>query len=336
MRNLRMLRPFVIGVVALAFPLSSWQNASASDNYIFTVYVEEGSPTGHVFMSLNDGKTVIYRGFHTIYKNSLKQGLGLIGCGGGQVRPENDTPWNVRRVYHIDAQQLRIAKEVQKSWGGGGSQTWSPSHNCGDYVGSYMTNMGLLPKHWSTLVTTPGGVEKYLLAHGGERNPHPGWSASETDSREKAVEAAAPATRAGGTPATPSGLVPTIEGTWQVSCNHPGGGRTSIVRESDGYHITVNGLTAPGTYQGGPTSISYTLNATFEQIKGSSDNPPPDTAAREAVGRYNVTNTYTLSPDGQSLTQTMNTYQMQWYENTGELASLTNIPNYLQCTGSRL
>lgn len=141
-----------------------------------------------------------------------------------------------------------------------------------------------------------------------------------------------------------SSTAPSVEGMWTVTATNTAGRigtAVSIVRSDDGYHVTESSYPFTsgvllGLYQGGRTSISETVNFTFAQMRSALPSNVPDSAIQEAVGRFIVTGTLTLSPDGQSMYAAQNTYQLNWYLNTGALAGLMNIPDHYQTTLQRV
>jgi hypothetical protein len=132
----------------------------------FTIYVEEGTPNGHVFMTLSDGANTVTRGFY-----SKNKAFALLALGGGQVRDDSHTDWNVRRVYRIDAEQYDTGQKLLAAWEGG-NRTWWINNHCGDFVEGFAKAMGIapdLPWH-ATGRNRPGIFGAYLMAHGGETN----------------------------------------------------------------------------------------------------------------------------------------------------------------------
>jgi hypothetical protein len=123
----------------------------------------------------------------------------------------------------------------------------------------------------------------------------------------------------------------TVAGTWMVTSATnvpiPVGATMSLVPASDGYHAVAANGAVLGAYQGGPTSVSRTWNLTFDEIKQHVPNAP-DPAVRGAVGQWIVTETLTVSSDGDSLTQSQNAYRLNWYTNSGAFGGLVNIPDY--------
>jgi|HubBroStandDraft_1064217.scaffolds.fasta_scaffold04024_6 hypothetical protein len=130
----------------------------------------------------------------------------------------------------------------------------------------------------------------------------------------------------------------TLVGTWIVTAASEGsipvGATMTITSGSDGYHVVTAGGSLFGIFVGGPTSASRTFNLTFEQIKQHVPTAP-DPAVAAAVGRYVVTDTLTVSPDD-TLTWTENSYRLNWYMNTGQLASIVNVPDYYRTTFRRV
>jgi hypothetical protein len=160
---------------------------TASDSRVpsdtFTIYVEDGNPNGHVFMTLSTGTDTVTRGFYSKYKTLPLKALALVGLGGGEVRDDAHTDWSVRRVYRIDAQQYDAGQKLLAAWEGG-NRTWWITNHCGDFVEGFAKAMGIapdLPWH-ATGRNRPGVFGAYLLAHGGETNvAH--WSVDDLLSR---------------------------------------------------------------------------------------------------------------------------------------------------------
>jgi hypothetical protein len=132
----------------------------------------------------------------------------------------------------------------------------------------------------------------------------------------------------------------TVEGIWSVSdpgkSGYPVGGMMSVTYANGSYQLlSGNGPLFPGAFQGGPGSISYTWSASFNEIKQHVPTAP-DAAIAAAVGRYVVTVTATLSADGDTLTISQNTYQLNWNTYNGQLASIVNMPDYFHVVFRRV
>src|SRR5688572_2465459 len=95
-----MVRSILVQLVAVCLIVltaaSNTDAAPAKSPYSITVFVEEGEPNGHIFMSLSDGKTNRTLGFYSENKK-----LALLGLGGGEVRDDSKTPWSVKKTYPI-------------------------------------------------------------------------------------------------------------------------------------------------------------------------------------------------------------------------------------------
>src|SRR6185312_12949666 len=145
------MRRLYAAVAALIFTAAAAQNAfaqtappSRTPPATFTIYVENGIPNGHVFMTLSNGSDTATRGFYSKYKVMPLKALALVGLGGGEVRDDTHTDWNVRRIYRIDADQYAAGQKLLAAWEGG-NRTWWVTNHCGDFVEGFAKAMGIAP-----------------------------------------------------------------------------------------------------------------------------------------------------------------------------------------------
>jgi hypothetical protein len=179
--GLQMFR-FVVAALALSAAMLSAQACLADGAYSLTMFVEEGSPNGHVFLGISDGVHEQRWGWYTAGTTTGQKALGLIGCGGGQLKDDSRTRVDVYKKVAItqDGYNTVIAHIITRgSQGAAGVVSWSPFNHCGDWVADVAAAAGVtdVPTAGITGVEydRPGQFEDYLLAHGGLRNLAGAW-----------------------------------------------------------------------------------------------------------------------------------------------------------------
>ena len=149
----------IVFLIALASPTARAQG------HEIAVYVDEGRHTlnGHVFISLSDGVRTTYYGFY-----SKNKALAPALLGGGEVRDDSATEWDVKRVYNINKEAYLKADEAVFAWKIA-DRAWWVDHHCGDFAETVLEAAGIsLPLNWSsTGRNRPGIFGKYLREHGG-------------------------------------------------------------------------------------------------------------------------------------------------------------------------
>lgn len=177
MKRIQVLIYLLMTLCVLRFAIAQAQQGQGP--YVFTIYVEEGNPNGHVFMGISDGQREIRRGWYTQGVTLPQKAKGLVGCGGGVLKDDGSTPFNVSRSYTISRgryQRVLTLISNQEAAGKSGSQTWHPFNHCGDFVEGAAETAGLhLKLPWQFITTNPGrnrpGVfAEYLRQHGGVEN----------------------------------------------------------------------------------------------------------------------------------------------------------------------
>jgi len=171
-----------VGAFALAAAILSAQPSRAEGGYSLTMFVEEGSPNGHVFLGVSDGVHEQRWGWYTAGKTSAQKALGLIGCGGGELKDDNHTHFDVYKKVAItkDGYDTVIAHIIRRSaQGQAGVVSWSPFNHCGDFVADVAAAAGVtdVPTSGATGVEydRPSIFEDFLIEHGGLRNLSGAW-----------------------------------------------------------------------------------------------------------------------------------------------------------------
>jgi hypothetical protein len=135
-------------------------------NYSLTIFVEEGAGelNGHVFLSISDGNKNEVLGFYS--KNKL---LAVASMGGGEIRDDSKTNWDVRKTYQLTKQGYIEAKRAIQKWRSE-DEAWWVNHHCGDFVETVAKAARVGPDlPWTaTGRNRPGIFGEYLRAHGGE------------------------------------------------------------------------------------------------------------------------------------------------------------------------
>jgi len=209
----------LVYVSALAAPAARAQEPQ------ITVFVEEGrhSLNGHVFISLSDGvRPPSYCGFY-----SKNKALALISKGGGEVRDDSATDWDVKRVYNISKEAYLKAFDAIFAWKNS-DEAWWIDHHCGDFAETVLESAGVnLPLNWRYSGSNrPGIFGQYIREHGGIAH-YP------------------------------------FEGDWIVESSDfmPAGTRIPIEHEGDGYRASG------AMYRGSATSIYNTHVFTLDELR---------------------------------------------------------------------
>lgn len=203
---------------ALAVP------AARAQGHQIAVLVEEGrhSLNGHVFVSLSDGVKTFYYGFY-----SKSKALAPAALGGGEIRDDSTTDWDVKRVYNIDLKAYQNAFEAIIAWKNS-DKAWWFDHHCGDFAETVLESASVsLPLNWSySGRNRPGIFGQYIREHGGIAH-YP------------------------------------FEGDWIVESSDfiPVGVRLAIEHWGDGY------LLENLVYRGTDTNIQFTHVLNFEELR---------------------------------------------------------------------
>jgi len=198
--------------------------AARAQGHQITVFVEEGrhSLNGHVFISLSDGVNTKYYGFY-----SENKALAPAILGGGEVRDDSETDWDVKRIYNIDLNAYLKADEAIFAWKIA-NKAWWVDHHCGDFAETVLESAGVkLPLNWSySGRNRPGIFGRYIREHGGIAH-YP------------------------------------FEGDWILESSDfmPVGARIAIEHEGDGYR--AGGV----VYRGSATSVQNTHVLTLDELR---------------------------------------------------------------------
>lgn len=161
--------------IAISASMANPAPVRAQQSHTLTIYVEEGNPNGHVFLGVSNGNHEERWGWYTGGKTTFQKLKGLASCGGGELRPDDKTPYDVYKTYPITQHAYYVLKShilAQRAAGEGETASWAPWNHCGDFVVDAASAAGIPLKlpYSVTGHTRPGLFANYLLTHGGSRH----------------------------------------------------------------------------------------------------------------------------------------------------------------------
>lgn len=153
--------PAIATAACFWVPSPAQNSHEAPLKYTLTIYVDEKTITGHVFVKLTAGTNVEYYGFYPPEVTKL----------GRDVRNDVARPHQIESpTYEISKDgYLRAVRAAEKARNQG--LWWCPIHHCGDFAQS-VANAAGVPIHLPEIPvagTSPAVFGQYLLQHGGIR-----------------------------------------------------------------------------------------------------------------------------------------------------------------------
>jgi|GEM_PF-4914677 len=162
----------LIAASALAWQSVPADAQDAEGPYTFTIYVEEGDPTGHVFIGICNGIEQERWGWYTQGETTAQKAPGLLGCAGGILKSDNSHLFTVSASWPIERQGYYVVKSrviARAAAGEFNTAAWSPFKHCGDFAEDAALAAGIkldIPVT-PTGYNRPGLFADYLRAQGG-------------------------------------------------------------------------------------------------------------------------------------------------------------------------